>query len=69
MKPKIDPEFWSDPEIELLTPEQKPAMLWILTNPQMNVCGFCKVSPRRFAFDTGLKEEALLSTAEAFQGL
>jgi hypothetical protein len=65
MKPKIDPSFWSDPEVESLASNQKLALLWIWTNSQMTVCGFCQVSPKRFAFETGLPIEALWETIKA----
>jgi hypothetical protein len=62
MDRKISPSFWTDPDIEVLTPEQKLAVLWILTNPQMNLCGFCQVSLKRFHFETGLTEDVLATT-------
>jgi hypothetical protein len=65
MSPKIHPTFWSDPNIEPLNAEQRLAMLWIMTNPQINVCGFFSVSRRRFSFETGLSESALESTLKA----
>jgi uncharacterized phage protein (TIGR02220 family) len=65
MSPKIHSSFWSDGEVENLTPEQKFAFLWIMTNSQINVCGFCEATGRRFTFETGLPVAALESTLKA----
>lgn len=65
MSPKIHSAFWSDADIETLNSDQKLAYLWILTNSQMNICGFCHVTTRRFAFETGLSMEILESTISA----
>lgn len=62
MDPKISPLFWSDPEIEALKPEGKLCVLWMLTNPSMNLCGFFQVSAKRFQFETGLEPGVLQST-------
>lgn len=66
MNVKISPEFWSDPDIENLSPETKLAVLWLLTNPRVNLVGYAEISEKRFCFDTGLKPEAL---AEPFKAL
>lgn len=65
MSPKIHSAFWSDPDVEKLTPEQKLCFLWLMTNSQLNVCGFCQVSSKRFSFETGLDENVLAGTLEA----
>lgn len=65
MSPKIHPSFWSDPDVERLTPNQRYAFLWILTNSQMTLCGYCEVSETRFAFETGLPREELWNTVQA----
>lgn len=59
MKSFISSAFWSDPDIEVLDPGEKLAVLWLWTNAQMNICGFCEVSAKRFAFDTGLAGSVL----------
>lgn len=66
MKIYINEDFWTDPEIEELGPEEKLALLWILSNPNCNLCGFTKFSNRRFEFETGLSSEIL---ERACQGL
>jgi len=65
MKTFILPSFWSDRDVEGLSPEQKLTLLWIFTNPQMNVCGYFETSPKRFSFDTGLDPRHLKETVEA----
>ncbi len=59
LKTKIDSAFWSDDDIGRLTLEHKLAILWLLTNKDMNNIGFLKVSRRQFEFDTGLKLDTL----------
>lgn len=65
MNPKIKSSFWSDSEVEALTPQQKLTYLWLITNAQMKICGFCEVSERRFSFETGLDKECLINTVKA----
>lgn len=62
MSPKIHSSFWSDAEVENLTPFQKLTFVWLMSNSQINVCGFCQVTPRRFVFETGMPYETLLET-------
>ena len=65
MSPKIHPAFWSDPDVERLDSSKKLCLLWIITNPKINCCGFFNSSVRRFSFETGLEEKALRETIEA----
>lgn len=65
MDTKIKSSFWTDSEVETISPEQRLAFLWILTNSQIGLCGFFEASTRRFAFETGLPEKALWETVEA----
>jgi len=58
MKDFYPPSFWSDRDVEGLSPEQKLTLLWIFTNPQMNVFGYFETSPKRFSFETGLESTA-----------
>ena len=58
---KILSSFWSDAEIGELSPPQKLALLWILTNRDTNNLGLAKVSKRQFEFDTGVSMEELES--------
>lgn len=63
---KVHSSFWSDEQIGALAPAGKLAVLWVLTNRDINNLGYLKISPRQFEFDTGLKLEAL---EEAVKGL
>lgn len=65
MKTFVEPEFWSDPSIEELGPDEKLSILWVLTNPRCNLCGFTEVSRKRFHFETGLEPEVLRRACEA----
>lgn len=56
---KIHPAFWSHPEVESLDTEAKLACLWLLTNSGTTILGLCKVSNRRFTFETGAQPSAL----------
>lgn len=57
MNAKIKPEFWSDSDIESLSPESKLATIWLMTNS--DIVGICNLSQKRFSYDTGLDPEAL----------
>lgn len=62
MNSTIRSTFWSDPDVEAAPAEAKLAMLWLVTNPQTNLIGLCKVSPRRFTFETGLSADWMEKT-------
>lgn len=65
MDTKIKASFWTDPDVEGLAPHQRLAFLWMMTNSQLNLCGFFETSRKRFEFETGLPGEALWETVEA----
>lgn len=65
MDAKISAEFWSDPAIENMSPEQKLAALWVMTSSRTTIFGFVEVSKKRFEFETGLSFEALEQIIEA----
>lgn len=65
MDAKVSSEFWSDPAVENLTPEQKLAALWCITGGRTNLLGFVEVSRRRYEFETGSPYEGLTSLTEA----
>jgi len=56
---KISSGFWSDEDVGALSPEQKLAVLWVLTNRDMNNLGYLKISKRQFEFDTGMSIQTL----------
>lgn len=68
MDTKISSAFWSDPMVENLKAETRLAFLWLLTNSRLSICGYAPASAKRFAFETGLPEQALERAYEALAG-
>lgn len=64
----IKSSFWSHRHVENMPPEQKLALVWLLTNPGRDSCGFTTITPRRFMFDTGLPIEVLDAACAACCG-
>jgi hypothetical protein len=56
---KIHTSFWSDDDVGALEPDQKLAVLWVLTAKDMNNIGYMKISQRQFEFDTKLPVKTL----------
>jgi len=56
---KIPPSFWTEDDIGRLLPEEKLALLWIVTNAEHNNVGYLRVSRRQFQFETGSALAAL----------
>jgi hypothetical protein len=54
MQTKIHHEFWADEKLEDAPSEVRLAILWMLTNSRMSHIGHCRISPKRFTFETGL---------------
>jgi hypothetical protein len=50
----IKASFWTDTRVEDQPAEIKLACLWLISNPSRDLCGFTKVSNKRFTFETGL---------------
>jgi hypothetical protein len=50
---KIHDGFWTDPDVEEMTPEQKYFYLYLLTNPAVNQLGIYELSKKRACFETG----------------
>jgi hypothetical protein len=65
MKRFIDPVFWSNDKVEELGPDLKLAALWIMTNSNTSDIGICKVTKKRFVFETGLPDDSLDRVCEA----
>lgn len=57
--------FWTDPEVEDLSQEIKFTLLWLMSNPSRDNCGFTHASNKRFTFETGLPAEYLTRACEA----
>jgi len=50
---KVHIQFWGDPFIQDLTPEQKFFYLYLLTNGQTKQCGIYEVTKKQICYDTG----------------
>lgn len=50
---KVHVQFWGDPYIQDLTPEQKFFYLYILTNSQTKQCGIYEITLKQICYDTG----------------
>lgn len=59
MDATVKGSFWTDSRVEELDAAAKLACLWLVTNPSRDLLGFTHVSPRRFAFETGLEMAVL----------
>jgi hypothetical protein len=64
---KIHHSFWTDPDIESLTPEQKYFYLWLITNPAVNQIGLYEFSVRRASFETGYNAETIEKLISHFE--
>lgn len=50
---KVHIQFWGDPFIQELTPEQKFFYLYLLTNGQTKQCGIYEITLKQICYDTG----------------
>lgn len=55
----ISSKFWEDSKIEEFSPEDRYAMLYLLTNPLTNLCGCYEISIRRMSRDLGYNMESV----------
>lgn len=65
MDTKFSPDYWSHRQVEDASPEIKLAGAWMRTNSSLTLFGYAEVTPRRFAFETGLAPETLARACEA----
>jgi len=66
---KIHDSFWTDPDIEELTPEQRYFYLYLLTNPSCNQIGLFEFSIRRAVFETGYNRETIEKLLDHFEAI
>jgi hypothetical protein len=59
MDPKITSQIWSNQCFDEADVEGKLAALWLITNEQVDLLGYCNLNKRRFVFETRLTIEAL----------
>jgi DNA-binding MarR family transcriptional regulator len=64
---KVHESFWTDPDMEELTPEQKLFYLYLITNPACNQIGLYEFSVKRAAFETGYHQETIVKLLEQFE--
>lgn len=65
MNATVKSSFWTDERLEEASAEIKLAVLWLITNPARDLCGFTKVSSKRFTFETGLPASSLEGASKA----
>jgi len=66
MHSQVKSIFWSDDRVGALSPEEKLAILWLMTNSRLDLCGFCRPEKRWFEFETGIPFEALGRACKGF---
>ena len=64
---KIHDSFWTDPDIEELTPEQKYFYIYLITNPNVNQLGLYEFSIKRACFETGYNRDTIEKLLEFFE--
>lgn len=64
---KIHDDFWTDPDIEELTPEQKFFYLYLITNPNVNQIGLYEFSIKRACFETGYNTDTISKLLNTFE--
>ena len=64
---KIHESFWTDPDIEELTPEQKYFYLYLITNPRNNQIGLFEFSINRAVFETGYNRDTVEKLLQHFE--
>ena len=62
--------FWTDNKVEDdFTPEDKYFYIYLLTNPQTNICGCYEVSFNQMTRQTGYNKETILRLIERFENV
>lgn len=57
MDTKFSSSYWAHPQVEAAPLELKLAGAWMRTNERVTLFGYAAVTPRKFAFETGCKEQ------------
>lgn len=66
---KIHDSFWTDPDMEELTPEQKYFYLYLMTNPRVNQIGLYEFSIKHAALETGYNIDTVSKLLDSFKEL
>lgn len=62
----VNTYFWSDDFILDLKPDEKLLFLYVLTNPQTDLCGAYEIALRKIVFETSLPEKRVLAILDKF---
>ena len=66
----IDTNFWKDPKVvDNFTPEDKYFMLYLLTNPNNNICGILQASLKTIENDTGYNKDTIKNLINRFKDI
>ncbi len=69
-KRNISLDFWQDDKVqEDFTPEDKYFYLYLLTNPQTNICGCYKVSYSQMVGDLGYSKDTIIRLIKRFDSV
>ena len=60
-------DFWNDPYVEGMEPQDKLLYVYLFSSPHTNNLGVLTVSRRKIAFETGLTEEGVAAGLAALQ--
>lgn len=63
---KIHTQFWTDPFMQELTPEQRYFYLYLLTNDRTKQCGVYEITRRQICYDTGYNIDTVSKLLEYF---
>lgn len=56
---KLRTDFWNNPLVEEMTPEDKYFYVYLLTNPHTTRIGIYRIIKKQMAFDLGFSIEAV----------
>src|SRR5262249_39746853 len=63
----VNTNFWVDDYILDLRADEKLLFLYILTNPQTDLCGAYKIASQKIVFETSLSRRRVLEILEKFR--
>lgn len=66
---KVHVQFWSDPFIQELSPEQKMFYLYLLTNDRTKQCGIYEITIKQMSYDTGYSIDTVSVLLSYFIGI
>ena len=65
----VSTDFWSDPFIEDLKPDEKLVFIYLITNSKTNMLGIYESSISKMSFETGVEKKRLETILKGFEGL